>query len=184
MTFEEIKQETKAVFERYLARVEQYPDEVFMEKPDEGAWSLSQVYAHVMGSVKYYFLPHALEAFQQVNGQTGGDKSGAGKRVFELNGFPDTKIQQPGSLTNAAGPKPKSKEQVKEQLPQMIAMLGMAQMPAGSFNPEYKVEHALLGWLNGEEWLKANLWHWQHHERQLSRLESHFGIGEQSVSNS
>ena len=176
MTFEEIRKETKAVLQEYLNRLGRYDEEGFAKKPDEYSWSISQVYAHLTGSVKYYFMPNAIKCFQQAEGQIGGEKTGAGKRIFELNGYPDTKIQQPGSLTNSAGPKAKTITQMKEVLPQLIAMLDMAQVPDGMYKPDYKVQHALLGWLNAEEWLVTNLWHWHHHKHQLGRLEAELGV--------
>lgn len=175
-SFSQIKQDTKSVLEDYLQELDHFTEEQFAQSPGEGAWSAGQVYAHLTGSVKYYFLPNVLNCFQQQQGQIGGDKNEAGAGIFARQGYPDQQIKQPESLTSQGGPKAKTIAELKGALPQIILMLESAEVPEAAYNPDYKVHHAALGWLNAEEWLLANVWHWEHHKRQLARIKKALGI--------
>ena len=108
-----------------------------------------------------------------------GTEKGKGKKfaahlIFTLRTLPPVQYEMPKQV--AVVPKqPESKEQLIAKLEEIkqTASIYIKRIPES--DPELKIKHPFLGWLNTAEWIELCNIHFRHHMRQKKRIEKHFG---------
>ena len=153
----------------WLDEIGTYSERDFLKKPTADSWSVGQVYIHLILASDHFFVANSA-ACQLGKGELkrgGKDKYGA--LIFFLKRFPPMKLNQPKS---AAQPRaPESIEYVRNKL---ITTIEKIQQTAGSlngFDTKMKIKSPGFGYLNAEEWLRVNEFHFKHHRRQKNQLD-------------
>lgn len=154
------------IFKKELAK---YSQEQLGHVPQEGVWSIGQMYDHII-LVSHEYLDNVQICASLSECQPFG-KTPAGERLFEDGGFPPIKIRLPDEM-NAPPNNTDSKEILQTRMEDVIERLVHREMNMASINPNNKVEHGGFGWLNAKEWLELVEMHSRHHLRQKKELEN------------
>ncbi len=152
------------------AALEGYSMEQLLRQPQEGGWSMGQVYTHLVDGTLRYHLRQVEDCLESGEGK-GRRKTFKGFMVFRIvKGFPPAKIKVPPSKTYTPV-QPESKEAIlagmRELEDKMKVLLPRFEQDKGG-----KTAHPALGYLNAKEWYKLILWHFKHHMRQKERLDA------------
>jgi hypothetical protein len=166
-------------FNKVLAVWEQaldgYSEADFLRKPDEDAWSIGQVYVHLVGSAKVFHLRQATQCLENPAHQNEG-KTMPGRIVYFLGGMLPMRIKVPPS-PQYTPPQPQSIGEIREKIaalkPLMTEMADRIAQQSGSG----KTTHPAFGHLNAEEWFQLIDMHFRHHLRQKRRLDTFLANG-------
>ena len=157
--------------QQWIDELDKYTLEQLQRVPRAGSWSLGQVYVHIIDDTSWFV--EQMEA--ALSGTADGDKAmhPDGRRMFELNGFPDVQIE--GPATNTFIPQPASSAElaakltaIKTAVDRLFAGFGSA-ISAISVG---KTKHPGLGYFNAVEWLQFAEMHMRHHLRQKQRIDT------------
>jgi hypothetical protein len=156
-----------STIDSWIITLEQYNFAQLCLQPSPEAWSMGQLFMHLILSTDY-FIDQAL-ACSQTNDNSGEDSSPAARRMFQHNEFPDMIIEGPES--NNHTPQPKSKEQIIQGLLQLKEKIKIASSAAINSSFKGKTKHPGLMYFNAAEWLQFAEMHMRHHFRQKQRLD-------------
>jgi len=149
----------------WIDAVDDYSLEMLRQPPQEGNWSLGQVYRHILDDTEW-FVGQMEEALAT---QENGDKSmhPDAQRMFADNSFPDILIQ--GPATNVFIPQPGSKEELRQRL---VAIKDAVNRLFGDeARGVGKTRHPGLLYFSAGEWLQFAEMHMRHHLRQKARID-------------
>ncbi|WP_127586912.1 DinB family protein [Paenibacillus koleovorans] len=154
-------------------------------KPAEDAWSLGQMYIHLIRSAHMQLRNAALclEPGGSPEASWAG-KTKPGEELFKKGSFPPDRIQVPPS-PQYTPPQPESKEQLVDGLRDTVRlMVEIEPTIASEFDPVTQVRlepgkesvrntvlHPRLGGLNALEWFRLIEMHYRHHLLQRMRLD-------------
>jgi hypothetical protein len=153
---------TIAVWENAL---QQYSFEDLCKKP-AAAWSLGQVYMHLLIASRYFIQQAMLCAAGNENELE--QPHPAAVKMFAANTLPDTDITGPPS--NNTTPQPCSKEQIVTELQQQKSLMQHAAAVAATSNSTGKTKHPGLHYFTAQQWLQFTEMHMRHHLRQKNKL--------------
>lgn len=160
----------EAVLSTWENALDSYSESGFVRQPAPGAWSIGQVYIHLIGSAKRYHL-RQIEACLSGDDHARAHKSFAGYLTYLLGGMLPVRIKVPPS-PQYTPPQPESIEQVRNMIPalreQMAATAGLISQPHG----KGKIAHPAFGFLNALEWFSLIGMHFRHHLRQKKRIDA------------
>lgn len=170
------------LIDAYLERLHEYSAGALFLKSDERAWSLSQLYEHLIVVAMEYleFAESCIHADKETMIQTEG-KTAAGELLFRFGGFPPVKIQlsdDPGNTPNGL----KGMEELTEDLLALKQKYIELEKIAEFADSRHKIRHDGFGWLNAKEWVQLVEMHTRHHLRQWRELEEKAGIEGASAS--
>lgn len=160
-------------FETVLSTWEQSLDNFseadFARQPAADAWSIGQVYQHLIGSAQRYHLKQ-MEVCMASDDNARASKTMPGRITYLLGGMPPSRIKVPPS-PQYTPPQPESIAQIREMIPvlreKMTAAAAQLSLPHG----KGKTAHPALGYLNALEWFSLVEMHFRHHLRQKKRIE-------------
>ncbi|MBN8193356.1 DinB family protein [Bacillus sp. NTK074B] len=156
------------LIETYKSFLQAYSPEQLRYTPEQGVWSIGQMYDHLLVVAHEYL--DSVEACALSDGEQMQGKTEFGDYLFNIGGFPPIKIQLPPEL-NASPDNTKSKEAITRELDQLIKRMKELEMKGEEINPNYKQEHGGFGWLNAQEWYDLVGMHFRHHLRQKYELD-------------
>ncbi|MCR2804617.1 DinB family protein [Paenibacillus soyae] len=171
-TTTEALQAFEATVGRYLAELDSLEMEQLRALPNEEDWSIGQMYMHLIQSAQFMHLAnvdHCL-AGNEIVQEGAGEKTDAGKAVFELGSFPPIRIRVPAS-SQYTPRQPESKEQLIEGLRGVMERMRRTEIVLKQAPEENKILHPRLGALNATEWFLLIEMHYRHHLLQLERLK-------------
>jgi hypothetical protein len=152
-------------YEQYLKTVK---EETFLTSPQQGIWSYSEIYSHVL-----WVIASSLVAIEQSLNKTSPIKSNPAdwrvRLILFLGILPGSNLKAPEIA--AANVKKISKEEALNKIFSIRKRLDTICREFKKFDPNYKVKHPRLGWLNAKQWLRFIVVHTKHHIKQISRLE-------------
>jgi len=171
----------------YIRELDGSSLEQLLWKPAEDAWSLGQMYMHLIRSAQFMQLRNAalcLEPDGSPEVSRGAGKTRPGEDLFKAGSFPPDRIQVPPS-PQYTPPQPESKEQLIEGLRDTVCrMVEIEPMIASEFDTVTQVRlepgkeivrntvlHPRLGGLNALEWFRLIEMHYRHHLLQKMRLD-------------
>lgn len=157
----------------YASELEHYSDEDFSKKPADDAWSIGQMYQHLIKGTTFFhakFIEKALES----NADSQEGKTMAGKVSFFINAFPPIKIKVPAT-PEYTPPQPKSKQAVADDLQKLKILLKDLGEQIDASTSIGKTKHPAFGYLTAIEWYKMIDMHFRHHLRQKKRLDQFLG---------
>lgn len=169
-------QETLALIDDWTGRLDHFSFEQLMQKPAPDQWSMAQVYIHLWMSSKGFFFKNVERcASKDDKSASGGSKTWAGRFVFWFRIFPPVKVKMPGEVSVQPHP-PEDLAQLKRRMDEVKNLALSAAAKAASADPQTKVRHPFLGWLNAEEWFSLCGFHFKHHEAQIGRIRKSLGF--------
>ncbi|MFC5650337.1 DinB family protein [Paenibacillus solisilvae] len=159
--------------EIYKSDLQSYSLQQLRQITSQGAWSLSQLYNHLILAALDYLDQVEICATAGVEQMLG--KTEAGKELFKLGGFPPIKIKLPDGPENTPS-NSESKEDLRRGLDQVLQRMREWEGKLDRINPNYKAKHDGFGWLNAKDWFDLVGMHFRHHLRQKSELEQKLGL--------
>lgn len=160
----------KEVLFTFKKNLTNYSFEQLRHIPEEGVWSIGQMYDHLI-LVAHEYLDN-VEICYAANEEQLLGKTRSGKELFKNKGFPPIKIRLPDEM-NSAPNNSDSLEDLINRMEGLIQRLQRWETKVDAINPCYKVEHGGFGWLNAREWFDLVEMHSRHHLRQKEELESY-----------
>jgi hypothetical protein len=154
----------------FKKELNKYSPEQLWHIPEEGVWSISQMYDHIILVAQEYL--DNVEICAAVNEEQPLGKTPSGEQLFRNGGFPPIKIRLPDEM-NAPPNNSDGKEELVSRMEEVIERLKQWESKLDSINPNHKVEHGGFGWLNAREWYDLVEMHSRHHLRQKEELESY-----------
>lgn len=152
-------------YEQYLKTVN---EDVFLTSPANGVWSFSEIYSHVL-----WVIASSLVAIEQNLNKTSFIKSNKSdwrvRLILFLGILPGSNLKAPEIA--AANVKKISKEEALNKIINIRKRLDVICGEFKKFDPNYKMKHPRLGWLDAKSWLRFIVVHTNHHIKQVSRLE-------------
>ena len=156
------------VLEAYKRDLETYSLKQLRSIPEEGVWSIGQMYDHMILVAHEYI--DSLEACAASSEEQAFGKTEFGQQLFDRGGFPPIKIRLPDEL-NSPPNNTDSKETLLNRLEELIQRMNQWESKVEFINPNFKVKHDGFGWLNAREWFDLVGMHSRHHLRQKSELD-------------
>ncbi len=172
MTIEKFNQ----TIDIWIRGLSQYSFAQLCAKPSPGAWSLGQVYMHLISQTNYFVAQ--ISICLTTNDHETEAVSPAANKMFLNNAFPNAIIEGPPS--NADTPELFSKQQLEDDLMQLKSRMNAVAAGLGKSACYGKTKHPGLGYFNGAEWLQFAEMHLRHHFRQKERIDVFLG-GEMSL---
>ncbi len=155
-------------YEEFLKTVS---EDTFVSTPPGGGWSYAEVYSHIFGSNQLSVI--AAEKCLNKTADVKTRKPHWKVRLILFMGqLPPGKYVAPKILDDMA--KKTNKEDAANQLVKIKKKLADLYPNFKKFNPDYKVKHPRLGFLDAKSWLRFMLIHTKHHEKQIGRIEKDF----------
>ncbi len=170
-----IFQKTQEIINIYITSLENYTDETFLMKKDENTWSVGQMYEHIFISAQF-FMYQANNCLSERKGQMGGDKTDIGENIYKYGAFPPIKIKIPEAYQNADPLVAKNRIEYKTLLVNLLFQMERMLENLEKNNGEYRVKHAVCGFLSALEWYKMVWYHSEHHFMQKKELEIFIGF--------
>ncbi|HZG18264.1 MAG TPA: DinB family protein [Candidatus Bathyarchaeia archaeon] len=171
MNTKEIVTHFEELANQYMQELEPWDMDQLIRKPSDEAWSLGQLYVHLIQSALYLHLPNAVACSSKAPGTTlGGQKTERGAAAYTLGSFPPIKIHVPASEQYTPR-QPESKEQLREGLEQVIGKMKELESDIREASADHTLPHPGLGHLNAVEWFSLVEMHYRHHLRQLASLK-------------
>ncbi|WP_144478940.1 DinB family protein [Cytobacillus oceanisediminis] len=152
----------------YKNELQDYSLEQLRYKSDEEVWSIGQMYDHLI-LVAHEYLDN-IEKCSTLSDEQPLGKTEFGQHLYKIGGFPPIKIKLPDEL-NTPPNNSDGKDDLIRRMDEVILRLSQWNSKVDKINPNYKVEHGGLGWLNAREWYDLVGMHFRHHLRQKDELE-------------
>ena len=156
------------LIETYKSFLQKYSLEQLRHIPEQGVWSISQMYDHLI-VVAHEYLDSVEACALAVREQKQG-KTEFGEYLFNIGGFPPIKIKLPDELDTPPD-NTKMKEDIMLELDLLMKRMKELKMKVNDINPNYKNKHGGFGWLNAQEWFDLVGMHFRHHLRQKYELD-------------
>lgn len=160
------------LIQTYKSFLQNYSQEQLSYIPEQGVWSVGQMYDHLI-VVAHEYLDCVEDCENAVDEEQQG-KTEFGQYLFNIGGFPPIKIKLPEEL-DAPPDNTKSKEDIIEELNELMDRMKDLDRKVEYINPNYKMKHGGFGWLNAQEWLALVGMHFRHHLRQKYELDQKLG---------
>ncbi|WP_334072438.1 MULTISPECIES: DinB family protein [Paenibacillus] len=162
----------ESLVDGYIRELDGFTMEQLLQKPEDGGWSLGQMYQHLIQSALYMHLANAETCLRGTAdpalAPAGLTKEG--NAVFAQGEFPPIRIQVPPSPQYT--PKaPESKESLVEGLNRVVVRMGELEPALAGASLRQGVAHPRFGVLTAGEWFALVPMHYRHHLRQLDRLK-------------
>ena len=160
----------KEVLFTFKKELANYSSEQLQRIPEEGVWSIGQMYDHLI-VVAHEYLDNVSVCSGAIEEQF-LEKTPAGKELFKNKGFPAIKIRLPDEM-NAPPNNSGSQEDLINRMEKLIQRVEYWESQVDAIHPECKAKHGGFGWLNAREWLDLVEMHSRHHLRQKEELEGY-----------
>ena len=165
MTPENIHTQTIAVLSELKELAKRLPEGIFAEPPNDGGWTLGQIYDHLIRSCVDLHLPYA-ESCLRGEGRSGRKRFPVAL-LFWMGGFPKMRTNPSRKVKDAMpnGWEPKSLsqtealkglEEVSQRMDKICSVLSQS-------NPNIKICYPPMGYLNASEWAQIVPMHLKHH---------------------
>jgi DinB superfamily len=159
-----------AVLDTWEQTLNDYSETDFLKKPADDAWSIGQVYNHLIGATNRFHLKQ-VEICLENTDNTNQSKKMPGRVTYFLGSIPPIKVKVPPS-PEYTPPQPKDMATVKTNLqalrPKMAEMAAVLSEKQGKTG---KTAHPAFGFLDAFEWFQMVEIHFRHHLRQKERLD-------------
>ena len=146
-----------------------------LKKPSDKDWSLGQVGIHLWMSAKGFFFKNAEKCLNKEGTEKGKSKKFSAHIIFNLQMLPPMRYEMPQQVS-VVPKQPESLEQLISKLEEIKLMASNYIQRIPQSDPDLKVRHPFLGWLNTAEWIELCNIHFRHHVRQKKRIEKHLAL--------
>ncbi|MCY1505545.1 DinB superfamily protein [compost metagenome] len=162
---------------RYASRLDQISDAEFNRTPGKGGWSYSEVYSHIFDST----LLSLMAISNCIKGEGRIEPTAPAVKAILFFGMlpPGKRYKVPKRLADRV------KKISRTEAAQLIenTLLQFEKVKAGIplASTKIKVAHPRLGYLNAAQWLRFIEIHFNHHLKQLKRIEKDLHTSTSSV---
>ncbi|SDL74188.1 DinB family protein [Siphonobacter aquaeclarae] len=164
---EALRQQFNETIGQWIGFLDHYTLAQLQYRPSEEAWSLGQVYVHLIEDTEY-FVEQIITAMGSGTEHATEPMHPEAKRFFAANAFPDLKIENPYNRLDL--PQPASTEELRVRLVRIRDRVnGLTEEPAFSTSVG-KTAHPGLRYFSAQEWLQFAEMHLRHHLRQKDRI--------------
>lgn len=167
--------EFKSTANYWLDALNQYSDEQLLKQPNASAWSMGQVYVHLILASDHFFMENAKRCIQKEGEVIKGGKNRYGKLLFLIRRFPPMKFKMPKSGVQPR--QPESVEHLKAKMEKTIQKIKEVSGNLSGYDSSLKVKHPAFGYLHAMEWFRMNEMHFAHHKRQKKQLDKFLKMG-------
>ncbi len=170
MNISKILSKFESVHAGYEKALNQYTEAEFAKKPSEDAWSIGQMYQHLVGSLLFF---HAKQVENCLESTENADKSKAmpGRISFFLGSFPPIQIKVPPS-PEYTPQQPANKAAIQTKMPVILNKMRELAARLEKENGIGKTKHPAFGYCNAKEWFQMVEMHFRHHLRQQKRIDT------------
>ncbi len=151
----------------WLSELDRYSFTELCSKPSTGAWSLGQLYRHLINEAIFY--REQIEICVRSNDHSNEEASAAGREMLINNEFPNEIIE--GDPANAFIPQPESKEKLVQDLALLKEQMNQVALMIRETSFHGKTKHPGLNYFSAAEWLQFADMHFRHHLRQKKRID-------------
>jgi hypothetical protein len=152
----------------WFQALEPYDIARLLAQPGPGAWSLGQVYMHILDEADFYF--NQIKICLASNDYSMEEATSEAKAMLRNNAFPDELIEGPPS--NAFVRQPASKQLLCDRLVRFKTRVADTGQQIATSLFHGKAKHPGLHYLSAEEWFQFSEMHFRHHLRQKARIET------------
>ncbi len=153
----------KSTIDFWLENLDQY--NYFTQlctKPSKNAWSMGQMYLHLINDNNFYF--DQIKICLSNNDNALEEASPDAKNMLHQNGFPNEVIE--GDPSNQYLPQPESKKQLINAFLNIKNELITIELLMAASTFKGKTKHPGLNYFNAAEWLQFADMHFRHHLKQ------------------
>lgn len=169
MNLNKLERQTHNVIDLWINDYKNYDWNDILKQPSENEWSLGQVGIHLWMSAKGFFFKNAEKCLNKDGVQAGGNKKFAAQLIFTFGMMPPVRYEMPKQV--AVVPKqPENPEQLIGKLEDIKKLASAYIQRIPDSDPNLKIKHPFLGWLNTAEWIELCNIHFRHHIRQKNRI--------------
>ncbi|NML38107.1 hypothetical protein HHL17_12955 [Chitinophaga sp. G-6-1-13] len=161
------QQQFNDTLQQWVAFLDDYSLEMICRPTKAAAWSLGQVYMHIIDDTGWFVEQVATALVSQAHQDQEMTEEG---RQILANGFPD--IQIAGPATNTFIPQPESLDQLRQGLLSIQQAIAELCRDGDFACATGKTKHPGLGYFTAAEWLRFAELHMQHHLRQKKRIDA------------
>jgi DinB superfamily len=162
------------LLEKWQHSLDNYTQEELLRKPTDDAWSMGQVYVHLINATLGFHLRQVEDCLAS-EANADEKKTMPGRVSYFLGSFPPIKIKVPASETYTP-PQPVSKEDILAKMDKMREKMAKTTIILEKNTTKSgKTKHPAMGYLDAKEWFQMIPMHFQHHLRQKSRLDKFLG---------
>ncbi|QJB30113.1 SRPBCC domain-containing protein [Chitinophaga oryzae] len=157
---------------QWVAFLDDYSLEMICRPTKAAAWSLGQVYQHIIDDTGWYV--EQVAAALTANEHQHEPITEEGRKIL-AHGFPDVQIA--GPATNTFIPQPESIDQLRQGLLSIQQSVAAVCRNVDIDSATGKTQHPGLGYFTAGEWLRFAVVHMQHHLRQKKRIDAQLFAG-------
>jgi hypothetical protein len=154
--------------QHWIDQLDSYSIEMLCQQPQADAWSLGQVYIHIIEDTTFY-LEQMKAALASKNRYAERSMRSRARIMFENNEFPNMVLENPFNDINLK--QPQSKEEllqalgsIKDEVNQLFKHIDLS-------SAKGKTEHPGFAFFDAFEWLQFGEMHMRHHLRQKRRID-------------
>lgn len=144
-------------------------EDEFVQSPEDGGWSLSEVYCHII-QVNTRSLLAIEKCMHGKETSTLTSPPFFTRLILFFGKLPPGRHKSPANI--GAIVKKQSKEEARNDLIKFIQRLTDVLPKIVKSTSRCQVKHPRLGMLNRSEWLRFMIIHTKHHIKQLKRIRS------------
>lgn len=159
----------ETVARKWTGALEKYSREEMLRKPSPEAWSIGQVYGHLLettSAIANAAIPLALDDCARNSDRK---VRWFGKPILWF-GFPPLRFRAPKVLTQQPAV-PEDIAQLRRDFEALVTQLEELSKRTEAARCSGRTKHPRLGYLDAKEWLRFVEVHWAHHLRQKRRLD-------------
>jgi hypothetical protein len=156
---------------QWIVWLDDYSFATLLRKPRPGAWSLGQMYMHLLVSTEHFINEAKLAAATGENPDEPMHEDA--RRMFDHNSFPPRILEGPDNDSNI--PQPVTKEEIAVRLARIRDDINGETVAAALSGSGGKTRHPGLLYFSAPEWLQFAEMHLRHHFLQRKRIEEQLG---------
>jgi hypothetical protein len=153
--------------QQWIGWLDNYSFATLLRKPRPGAWSLGQMYMHLLVSTEHFIDQAKIAAVTDMNGDKLMHENAL--RMFDNNSLPPRILEGPDNDSNT--PQPGNKEEIAVRLARIRGDINGETVAAALSGSGGKTPHPGLLYFSGPEWLQFAEMHLRHHFLQWQRIE-------------
>ncbi|PSL23052.1 DinB family protein [Chitinophaga ginsengisoli] len=154
--------------QQWIDQLSNYSIEMLRQRPQTDAWSLGQVYVHIIEDTTFY-LEQMQAALASKNCNAERSMRSRARTMFDNNEFPDMVLENPFNDINLE--QPQSKDELSRGLISIKDEVNRLFHDIDLSTAKGKTEHPGFAFFDAFEWLHFAEMHMRHHLRQKRRID-------------
>jgi hypothetical protein len=162
-----LRRQFNETLQQWIVWLDDYSLAALLRKPRPGAWSLGQMYMHLLVSTEHFIKQARLAAATDDNREE--PMHDHARRMLDRNSFPLGILEGPDNDSNT--PQPVTKEAIAVRLVRIKDDINSETVAAALTGSGGKTRHPGLLYFSAPEWLQFAEMHLRHHFHQRLRIE-------------